>query len=57
MGITEIIGLLGYLWPELHEIAKASIMLFTPGSTCERVEQCAFHHIPRPVYPIDRDMD
>lgn len=48
---------LGYLWPELQEIAKDSIMLFTPGSTCEVVEQCAFHHIPRPVYPIDRDMD
>ncbi len=47
---------LGYLWPEFHQISADSIMLFTPGSTCEVVEQCDFHSIPRPVYPIDRDM-
>ncbi len=48
---------LGYLWPELQEVAADSIMLFAPGSACEVVEQCVFHHIPRPIYPIDKDMD
>ena len=48
---------LGYLWPEMYSIAADSLMLFTPGSTCEVVERCVFGHIPRPVYPLDREME
>ena len=48
---------LGYLWPEMYSIAADSLMLLTPGSTCEVVERCEFHHIPRPVFPLDREME
>ena len=48
---------LGYLWPEMYSIAADSMMLMTPGSTCEVVERCEFHHLPRPVYPLDKAME
>lgn len=48
---------LGYLWPEFYSIAKDFLMLLTKGSTCEVVEDCDFHHVPRPIYPLDWDME
>ena len=48
---------LGYLWPEMYSITADSMMLLTPGSTCEVVERCVFHNIPRPVFPLDREME
>ena len=53
----RIILKLGYLWPEFYEIAKDYLMVFTRGSTCEVVEQCEFHMLPRPIYPLDKDME
>lgn len=47
---------LGYLWPELCDIAKDFMMLLTKGSTCEIMTDCEFHIVPRPIYPLDRDM-
>ena len=32
-------------------------MVFTKGSTCEVVEECEFHVLPRPIYPLDKDME
>lgn len=48
---------LGYLWPEFYDVAKDYLMVFTKGSTCEVVEECEFHVLPRPIYPLDKDMD
>ena len=47
---------LGYLWPELCEISKDFLMLLTNGSTCEVMADCDFHIVPRPIYPLDKDM-
>lgn len=47
---------LGYLWPEFYDVAKDYLMVFTKGSTCEVVEECQFHILPRPIYPLDKDM-
>lgn len=48
---------LGYLWPEFYDVAKDYLMVFTKGSTCEVVEECEFHVLPRPIYPLDKDME
>lgn len=48
---------LGYLWPDFYGVAKDFLMLFTKGSTCEVVEDCSFRLVPRPIYPLDRDME
>ncbi len=47
---------LGYLWPKLGEVAKDFLMLLTKGSTCEVMVDCDFNIVPRPIYPLDRDM-
>ena len=47
---------LGYLWPEFYDVAKHFKMIFTKGSTCEVVTDCDFHVLPRPIYPLDKDM-
>lgn len=52
-----IILKLGYLWPEFYDVAKDYLMVFTKGSTCEVVEECEFHVLPRPIYPLDKDME
>lgn len=51
-----IVVKLGYLWPELYDTAKDFLMLLTKGSTCEVMTDCDFHIVPRPIYPLDRDM-
>ncbi|MBR5542499.1 MAG: M81 family metallopeptidase [Oscillospiraceae bacterium] len=51
-----IVVKIGYLWPELYDVAKDFMMLLTKGSTCEIMTDCDFHNVPRPIYPLDRDM-
>lgn len=51
-----IVMKLGYLWPEFYDVAKDCMMIFTKGSTCEVVADCDFRHVPRPIYPLDKDM-
>lgn len=43
----------GYLFDELSEIAQGEILALTPGATDQRLEKLDFHHIIRPVFPID----
>ena len=44
---------LGYLFPELAKEAKRSILAFTPGSSCERLQDMNMKNIRRPMFPID----
>jgi microcystin degradation protein MlrC len=44
---------LGYLFPGLADIAKRSILAFTPGSSTERIQDMGLKHIKRPVFPLD----
>ncbi len=44
---------LGYLFPELAEIAERSILAFTPGSSTERLQDMGFKNIRRPMFPLD----
>ena len=48
-----IVVKLGYLFPELAEIAERSIFAFTPGSSCERLEDMGLVKIRRPLFPLD----
>ena len=48
-----IVVKLGYLFPELAEIADRSIFAFTPGSSCERLEDMGLVNIRRPMFPLD----
>jgi microcystin degradation protein MlrC len=48
---------LGYLFPELAEVSRASVMALSPGVLDPRVEQLPFRHARRPIYPIDSLME
>ena len=43
---------LGYLFPELAEVAERSILAFTPGSSTERLEDMHLKNIG-PMYPLE----
>lgn len=43
----------GYIFPELKEKAKLSIMSLTQGSTLQNTKKISFKRIMRPMYPID----
>lgn len=44
---------LGYLFPELAGVAKRAILAFTPGSSCERLQDMNMKNIRRPMFPLD----
>lgn len=48
---------LGYLFPELAEEAERSILAFTPGASCERLEDMHLKRIRRPMFPLDDDFE
>ena len=43
----------GYIFPELKEKGKLSIMSLTQGATLQDTSQLPFKRIMRPMYPID----
>ncbi|NQU09987.1 M81 family metallopeptidase, partial [bacterium] len=51
-----IVVKMGYLFPELADFAPKAIMAYTPGCCDLRLESLDYSRIPRPVYPLDRNM-
>jgi len=47
---------LGYLWPKLAGIASRAIFVMSDGASTVRTERLPYYHVPRPIYPLDRDM-
>jgi microcystin degradation protein MlrC len=47
---------LGYLFQELRDIAPKAIMALTPGFANQVIENLPYKNIPRPIYPMDKDM-
>ncbi|MEQ8675319.1 MAG: M81 family metallopeptidase [Aggregatilineales bacterium] len=55
---VNIVGIkLGYLFPELRAIAGKSVLALTPGAINPDVHAIDYHHIQRPIYPLDEAMD
>ncbi|MEL3905940.1 MAG: M81 family metallopeptidase [Treponema sp.] len=52
-----IVVKLGYLEPEIRAIAKRSMLVLTDGSTNEVFSRLNYKHLPRPMYPMDKDME
>ena len=48
-----IVVKLGYLFPDLAKAAPRSILVFTPGSSAERLEDMHLKRIRRPMFPLD----
>jgi len=47
---------LGYLFPELQQIARTSLLAFSPGAIDPLVERLPYRRVRRPIYPLDPDM-
>lgn len=61
LGITPeerkvIVVKLGYLEPEIRAIAKRSMLVLTDGSTNEVFSRLHYKYLPRPIYPLDKEM-
>ncbi len=52
-----IVVKLGYLEPEIRAISKRSILVLTDGSSNEIFTRLEYKHLPRPMYPFDKDLE
>lgn len=48
---------LGYLFPELLEIAPAALMALSPGASDLALERLPYRRIARPMFPLDAAME
>ncbi|MBE6011012.1 MAG: M81 family metallopeptidase [Lachnospiraceae bacterium] len=47
----------GYLHPEYLKIAKRAILALSPGATALVLKDLPYVRTPRPIYPLDEDME
>jgi microcystin degradation protein MlrC len=48
---------IGYLEPELKEVASAAFLALTPGAVNQDIVSLPFARVQRPIYPLDLEMD
>ncbi len=48
---------LGYLFPELRDIAPREILALSPGCSDLNLHRLPFTQVTRPIYPLDQDFD
>ena len=48
---------LGYLQPDLQEIAAGSYIALTPGAICQDLSSLPYTAIGRPIFPLDAGME
>lgn len=46
----------GYLHPQLEDVARRHIMLYSSGLTPLDLHQIPWQHVPRPIFPLDPEM-
>ena len=52
-----VIVKIGYLEPELYDLAEDWTLALTPGGVDQDLLRLGHQHIDRPMYPFDQDMD
>ena len=48
---------LGYLFPELRDVAPREIWAISPGYADQDLTRLAYRYVTRPIYPLDRDFE
>jgi microcystin degradation protein MlrC len=46
---------LGYLFPDLIQVAPKALMALSPGASDLALERLPYHQIQRPMFPIDKE--
>jgi microcystin degradation protein MlrC len=52
-----VVTKLGYLFPELRDVAPRAIMALSPGFADQILARLPYRNLTRPVYPLDRDVE
>ena len=52
-----IVVKMGYLVPELEELASSALLALSPGAVNQDFAQMNFTHIQRPMFPLDAEMN
>lgn len=52
-----VIVKIGYLEPELYDMAKSWMLGLTPGGVDQDIERLGHHRIRRPMWPFDKSFD
>lgn len=47
---------IGYLEPDLKRHAPRAFLALTPGAVDQAIERLPFHHVRRPLFPLDQEM-
>jgi microcystin degradation protein MlrC len=48
---------MGYLFPELRDIAPREILAFTPGCADMDLKRLPYRYVTRPIFPLDPDLE
>jgi microcystin degradation protein MlrC len=48
---------IGYLEPELRQIARHALLALTPGAVDQDIPRLNYRRVVRPIYPLDPDFD
>lgn len=48
---------IGYLVPDLRRAARHALMALTPGAVNEDIPSLRYRRVPRPVFPLDPEME
>lgn len=52
-----VIVKIGYLEPELYDMARGWMLALTPGGVDQDLERLGHHRIRRPMWPFDKTFD
>ena len=55
--VDAVVVKIGYLEPDLHAAAAGWRMALTPGGVDQRLDQLQYHHLRRPIAPLDELTD
>jgi microcystin degradation protein MlrC len=52
---TKVIAVkIGYLVPELRQMARHALLALTPGAVNQDIPALTYHRVVRPIFPLDR---
>jgi microcystin degradation protein MlrC len=54
-GVDMVVVKIGYLEPELYEMAKGWMLALTPGGVDQHLERLGHKRVRRPMWPFDKD--
>jgi microcystin degradation protein MlrC len=48
---------IGYLEPELRQMARHALLALTPGAVNQDIPALTYQRVQRPIFPLDQDFE